>query len=239
MTTRWQKGTNDHDGDGRKGGSISSAEASARATEKDTTVAKQPKNTEAPKSDAKAAEKPAPSQPWAKPAAKADAEPAKEDAPAVVNDATIPSEARDQVTPSGDANAAHDQAREEAAAGNGGGVPSELVDQHTPTGPSPREVDEQAEALTPDSSPNRVDAAAKDQVTPVGDDLSSQLHEQFKELTEDEQAEFHRFMGEQAQAKLKQLSRTRKAREMEVNIIDGSGHYGKKVPERRNKTVEE
>lgn len=258
MTGRWKQGTNDQDGDGHKGGSISAAEAARRAQEQeDNTMAKKPTNT-APKSDAKGAEKAAPSQPWAKPAAKAESAPAtddKGDAPAanadtqnppanaeVVNPTdSVPSEAHDQMTPTGDPDAAHEQAREEAG-GNGGGtpgdVPSELVDQHTPTGPSPEEVDAAAEAGTPDSSPNRVDAEAKDQETPVGEDLSSTLHAQFEELDEDERAEFERHMNEQAKAKLDQLTKGRRARAMAVGLVDGARHYGKRIPQPRRKEVE-
>lgn len=201
----------------------------------------------------------APSQPWAKPAAATDSAPKQEsgaDAPApaegtqnppaqgeVVNPTdAVPSEVHDQLTPAGDPDAAHDAAREEAG-GNGGGaapgdVPSELIDQHTPSGPSPAEVDAAAEAGTSDASPNRVDAEAKDQETPVGEDLSSTLHQQFEELSEDERAEFHSFMSEQAKAKLAQLTRGRKAREMEVGLVDGASHYGKRITPNRRKEVE-
>lgn len=201
----------------------------------------------------------APSQPWAKPAAKAESTPTPAsggDAPApveatqnppaegaVVNPTdSVPSEVHDQLTPTGDPNAAHDAAREEAG-GNGGGaapgdVPSELIDQHTPTGPSPAQVDEQAEALTPETSLNRVDAEAKDQVTEHGEDLSSTLHAQFEQLSEDERDEFQSFMNEQARAKLDQLTKGRRAREMEVGLVDGAAHYGKRIPKRRQKQVE-
>lgn len=201
----------------------------------------------------------APSQPWAKgSAAKADSASAASEAtnapapaeatknpPAsgeVLNPTDkVPSEVHDQLTPTGDPDAAHDAAREEAG-GNGGGtpgdVPSELIDQHTPSGPSPAEVDAAAEAGTPDSSPNRVDAEAKDQETPHGEDLSSTLHAQFEELDEDERSEFEAFMNEQAKAKLAQLTRGRKAREMEVNLVDGAAHYGKRIGAPRRKEVE-
>lgn len=182
----------------------------------------------------------APSQPWAKP----DAAKSASSAPAEVVNPTdaVPSEVKDQLTPSGDPNAAHEAAREEAG-GNGGGaapgdVPSELIDQHTPTGPSPAEVDAKAEALTPESSLNRVDAEAKDQVTEHGEDLSSTLHAQFEELSEDERADFQAFMNEQAKAKLEQITRGRKAREMEVNLVDGADHYGKRRSTPRRKEVE-
>lgn len=62
MADRFSQGTFDHDGDGKPGGSLSLAEAKRRAAEKDLTMAKQPQT-------AKNADKPAPSQPWAKPAA--------------------------------------------------------------------------------------------------------------------------------------------------------------------------
>lgn len=199
----------------------------------------------------------APSQPWAKPAAKADsatptadatnapapASPTQNPQAQVVNPTdSVPSEKHDQLTPTGDPDAAHEAAREEAG-GNGGGaapgdVPSELIDQHTPTGPSPEVVDERAEAGTPESSPNRVDAEAKDQETPTGEDLSSTLHEQFEQLSEDERNEFQSFMNEQAKLKLEQLTRGRKAREMEVNLVDGGSHFGKQIPQRRAKQVE-
>lgn len=62
MGARFSKGTMDHDGDGKPGGSLSRAEAERRAAEqKENDMAKQP--------TAKNADKPAPSQPWAKPAA--------------------------------------------------------------------------------------------------------------------------------------------------------------------------
>lgn len=204
---------------------------------------------------AKNASDTAPSQPWAKPAAKADsatptadatnapASPTQNPQAQVVNPTdSVPSEKHDQLTPTGDPDAAHEAAREEAG-GNGGGaapgdVPSELIDQHTPTGPSPEVVDERAEAGTPESSPNRVDAEAKDQETPHGEDLSSTLHAQFEELDEDERAEFEAFMNEQAKAKLAQLTRGRKAREMEVNLVDGAAHYGKRIAAPRRKVVE-
>lgn len=64
MAERFSKGTFDHDGDGKPGGSLSVAEAQRRAAEKDLNMAKQP--------TAKNADKPAPSQPWAKPAAETD-----------------------------------------------------------------------------------------------------------------------------------------------------------------------
>lgn len=193
----------------------------------------------------------APSQPWAKSdAAKADsskpsgdttnapapAEPTKnpqDAAPA----GEVPSELRDQLTPTGNPNAAHDAARD-AAGGNGGGeVPSEVIDQHTPTGPNPAEVHAAAEARTPESSPNSVDAEAKDAETPTGEDLSSKLHAQFEQLSEDEREEFNSFMNEQAELKLEQLTRGREARAMEVNLVDGAEHFGKSAS-RRNKQVE-
>lgn len=202
----------------------------------------------------------APSQPWAKSDAAKDSASTKGDAnnaPAPVTDAKnppatgdvlspvdkVPSEAHDQLTPTGDADKAHEAARKKAG-GNGGGaapgdVPSELIDQHTPTGPSPAQVDAKAEALTPASSLNRVDAEAKDQVTPHGEDLSSTLHAQFEDLNEDERAEFQSFMNEQAKAKLSQLTRGREARAMEVNLVDGAAHYGKRRTTPRQKTVEE
>lgn len=267
MTDRWQQGTNDQDGDGHKGGSISIAEAQRRAEQKEAemaTVEELEKKADALKIDRSAikgtgadgnvlkadlekaiadaekkapksddAAKPAPSQPWARPSA--------ETAPAVPAD-NVPSEAHDQLTPTGDPDAAHEQARDEAAGGNGGGtpgdVPSELVDQHTPTGPSPEQVDERAEAGTPDSSPNRVDAEAKDQETPTGEDLSSTLHAQFSELSEDERSEFETFMSEQAAAKLDQLTKGRRARAMEVSLVDGASHYGKRIPQPRRKELE-
>lgn len=187
MTGRWQQGTNDQDGDGHKGGSITAAEAARRAqAQEDKTMAKKPTTTEtAPaKKDAAAA----PSQPWAKPAASEDSAKATtpaSDAPAPASDAQNP----------------------------------------TPT-------------ATSDSSPNRTDAEAKDQVTPVGEDLSSTLHAQFTDLDDDERAEFEAFMNEQAKLKLAQLTKGREARAMEVGLVDGSAHYGKKVPATRAKQLE-
>lgn len=179
----------------------------------------------------------APSQPWVKPAAAADVA-----APATDSADTLPAEAHDQLTPSGEPDAAHEQARDEAAGGNGGGVPgdvpSELVDQHTPTGPHPDEVDAAAEAGTPDNSPNRIDAEAKDQETPVGEDVSLAIHEQLQALNEDERVEFEAFMTGQAVAKLEQLTSGRKAREMSANIIDSARHYGTRAVKARNKSVE-
>ena len=213
-------------------------------------MAKKPTTTPTPAPTGKAS---APAQPWAAPGQNAGipkpAAPVAGDAPAPAADTqnppatgdSLPSEAHDQMTPSGQPDAAHEQAREEAG-GNGGGtpgdVPSELIDQHTPSGPSPETVDKQAEALTPESSPNRTDAEAKDQVTPVGEDLSSAIHQQLSDLDDDERAEFEAFMTEQAKAKLAQLTRGREARAMEVNIIDGNAHYGNKIPRRRAKQVE-
>lgn len=203
-------------------------------------MAKKPTTAETPKADAKADAKPAPSQPWAKPSAPADST-------AVVATSTTdhPSEERDQLTPSGDPDAAHELAREEAG-NNGGGVegavpgdvPAELVDQHTPTGPNPELVDERAEAGTSDNSPNRIDAEAKDQETPVGEDLSSTLHQQFNDLPDDDRAEFERFMQEQGKAKLAALTKGRKAKDIEVNIIDQSQHYGNKILRGRDKNLE-
>lgn len=66
MGSRFSKGTMDHDGDGRPGGSLSKAEAARRAAKnKEIDMAKQP--------TAKNADKPVPSQPWAKPDAETNA----------------------------------------------------------------------------------------------------------------------------------------------------------------------
>lgn len=184
-----------------------------------------------------AEEKPAPSQPWVKQAAAAE-----KAAPAADSEDTLPAEAHDQLTPTGDPDEAHEKARDEAAGGNGGGaenVPAELVDQHTPTGPSPEQVDERAEAGTPDSSTNRIDAEAKDQETPHGEDLSLAIHEQLEALTEDERVEFEDFMRGQATAKLEQLTKGREARSMEARLVDGNAHYGtRRALKQRNKAVE-
>lgn len=46
MTGRWRKGTNDHDGDGRKGGSISAAEAERRNQEESDMTSKKNESSE-------------------------------------------------------------------------------------------------------------------------------------------------------------------------------------------------
>lgn len=194
----------------------------------------------------------APAQPWAKPAESAEIPtpdaPAAVDAPAPVADTQIPpasgdsevvspvpalpSEEHDQLTPSAPADAAHEQARSEALGGNGGGatadtaVPSELVDQHTPTGPGPEIVDKKAEALTPDAAPERVASEAKDQVSPIGEDLSSTIHEQIEAMDSDERAEFERAMTDTARTTLARIKRNREARAMELNMVDSQQHYG-------------
>lgn len=85
MGARFSKGTMDHDGDGKPGGSLSRAEAERRAAEqKENDMAKQP--------TAKNADKPAPSQPWAKPAAET-----AENAPATNGE--TPQEPADEIPP--------------------------------------------------------------------------------------------------------------------------------------------
>lgn len=89
MGARFSKGTMDHDGDGKPGGSLSRAEAERRAAEqKENDMAKQP--------TAKNADKPAPSQPWAKPAAET-----AENAPATSgeNTATAQETPTDEIPP--------------------------------------------------------------------------------------------------------------------------------------------
>lgn len=202
-------------------------------------MAKKPTSAETPKDDAKADAKPVPSQPWAKPSAFGD------ETAVVATADEKPSEERDQLTPSGDPDAAHELAREEAG-NNGGGVegaapgdvPAELVDQHTPTGPNPELVDKRAEEGTPDNSPNRIDAETKDQETPFGEDIASTLHQQFNDLPADDKAEFERYMQEKGKAKLAALTKGREAREMAVNIIDPSKHYGNKIVTQRDKSLE-
>lgn len=157
MAQRWSN-TNDQDGDGKKGGSISIAEAKRRAQQKEIEMARKPTPAAKKVEDEKTEDaKSAPSQPWASPAAKAD------------SDAKAPA---------------------------------------TQTTPAPAPKDENP--------------------APVA-----------VELTEDEAAELAAFIDAQTAIKTEQLMRTRVARELEVQLIDSSTHYGNQIPRPRAQQVEE
>src|SRR5690606_22029983 len=88
-------------------------------------------------------------------------------------------------------------------------------------------------ATAPAAPADSVPSEAHDQHTPTGPSP-----EQFSELSEDERVEFETFMSEQAQAKLDQLTKGRKARAIAVNLVDGASHYGKRIPQPRRKELE-
>lgn len=210
MGSRFSKGTMDHDGDGKAGGSLSTAEAQRRAaTQEENDMAKQP--------TAKNADKPAPSQPWVKPDAASAA-----DAPATTGETEtsteLPakSEERDQVTPSGP-----NPVRVNAAAEAG-----------TPD-TSPNKIDAEAKDQVTPSGDDEIPANRQ---TPV--DTHEALQARIEALDEDETVEFHSFMSSQAAAKLDQIEKGRKARDFEVNLVDPAEHYGNRIPAARRKELE-
>lgn len=91
---RWSKGTNDHDGDGRKGGSLSVAEAQEREQkEQEMAKAKAPAAAAPEKEDT-------PAQPWAQPSESAAGDaPGDDDAGDNAGDENPPSDAGDAGDP--------------------------------------------------------------------------------------------------------------------------------------------
>lgn len=161
----------------------------------------------------------APSQPWAKGSASAGnptpAAPAGADAPAPVADVQNPAPTGETPTP------APTPAPEP--------TPAPVVQQE-PAAPAPQEP---APAPAPVQEPVQQDDDGEIAEIVARDRFEAE----FDALNDDERAEFDSFMTEQAKLKLSQLTRSRKAREMQVNLVEDE-HFGKRVPRRRARQLE-
>ena len=183
----------------------------------------------------------APAQPWAKPADNAaSGNGAGADAPTA-------SESNENETTGAEA---VEQAVETAPEGE---LPSEVKDQLTPSGEHPNKVLETAREAADDkaepeageiinAAEGEVPSELHDQLTPAGLDISrlfldddevSEEERSFREKAAGLSEEEHREIGVELQRYsielIEKAHRNRVARSMELNLIDGNQHYGKRA----------
>lgn len=250
---RWTKGTNDHDGDGKKGGSRpadrsdkgradngpSRSDQAPDPEKGDTTMAKAPSKPA-----------PAPAQPWAKPA----------------DTATTNTDGQGAQT---DADAA--EGTTGAAGGNGGGAEhvteAETVITTTDDVPSSDAADvtgddddvdihntaEQAEKLAENdvalTGTKELPSFVRDQISPSGTDialeadrsakpslersaypsLGERLYSMLGKASPELMAEFEDRMADLAQTVIDEIRANDTSREFNDRVIDGTAHYGPRV----------
>lgn len=125
-------------------------------------------------------------------------------------------------------------ADKDADKGNGGGVNPPVVDARDETAPVPSAIGEGMVTPAPHHNPSdeELEQAARSEAANAASNLKSQIagyQTRFKELSEEEAAEFEEAVAAATEAILSKLERRRKAKAMEVRLVSPTEHYGKKI----------